>query len=73
MYLDLFNWIKFFELKGYDNYFGDNLCVCFIIYKNNFLIRVLMFYYINNILVDIFMEFFVVLIYLYLRMSKNFK
>lgn len=32
-----------------------------------------MFYYINNILVDISMEFLAVLIYSYLRTSKNLK
>lgn len=73
MHLDLLNWTKFPELKGQDNHFGYNLCSCFIIYKKNFLIRASMFYYINNILVDISMEFLAVLIYSYLRTSKNLK
>lgn len=35
----LLNLTKFPELKGHDHHFGDNLCACFIIYKQNFLIR----------------------------------
>lgn len=73
MHLDLLNRTKFPELKGQDNHFGYNLGSCFIIYKKNFLIRASMFYYINNILLDISMEFLAVLIYSYLRTSKNLK
>lgn len=73
MHLDLLNRTKFPELKGQDNHFGYNLGSCFIIYKMNFLIRASMFYYINNILLDISMEFLAVLIYSYLRTSKNLK